>query len=243
MWQPFLPSDFYNSASDDQVCTGIIHPWESQMRIRIWAVAAYLGSIMFRLKYLIATCVLALSLGTARAESITYTESATISGSLGGTGFSDDVITLTGSDDPANVVSVAGLFENNLTVTFSIAGAGAGTWTDVGTYVFDAFSSAGFSDHFLGIDILDTQSPALATYKLTTSIGPISGTALFSGGASFSTTDGTLIITAADNAVFSADVDATPLPAALPLFAGGLGIIGLLARRKKRKAVAAMTPA
>jgi hypothetical protein len=31
---------------------------------------------------------------------------------------------------------------------------------------------------------------------------------------------------------------ATPLPAALPLFAGGLGVIGLLARRRKRKAAA-----
>jgi|ERR1022692_2571141 hypothetical protein len=30
----------------------------------------------------------------------------------------------------------------------------------------------------------------------------------------------------------------TPLPAALPLFAGGLGVIGLLARRRKRKAAA-----
>jgi hypothetical protein len=31
------------------------------------------------------------------------------------------------------------------------------------------------------------------------------------------------------------DVGSTPLPAALPLFAGGLGVIGLLARRRKRK--------
>ena len=30
------------------------------------------------------------------------------------------------------------------------------------------------------------------------------------------------------------DVTATPLPAALPLFAGGIGLIGLLARRRKR---------
>ena len=38
------------------------------------------------------------------------------------------------------------------------------------------------------------------------------------------------------------DATATPLPAALPLFAGGLGVIGLIARRRKRsiaKAVAA----
>jgi hypothetical protein len=33
-------------------------------------------------------------------------------------------------------------------------------------------------------------------------------------------------------------LSATPLPAALPLFAGGLGMVGFLARRKKRKAVA-----
>ncbi len=35
----------------------------------------------------------------------------------------------------------------------------------------------------------------------------------------------------------------TPLPAALPLFAGGLGVIGLLARRRKRKYAAAIAAA
>ncbi len=35
-----------------------------------------------------------------------------------------------------------------------------------------------------------------------------------------------------------ATVAATPLPAALPLFAGGLGLIGMIGLRKKRKAVA-----
>jgi hypothetical protein len=36
------------------------------------------------------------------------------------------------------------------------------------------------------------------------------------------------------------DITATPLPAALPLLAGGLGVIGLLARRKKRRAQGAV---
>ena len=32
------------------------------------------------------------------------------------------------------------------------------------------------------------------------------------------------------------DVSTTPLPAALPMFGGGLAVVGLLARRRKRKA-------
>jgi hypothetical protein len=53
---------------------------------------------------------------------------------------------------------------------------------------------------------------------------------------------GCYIITDAPNApdppaTFSASLtSATPLPAALPLFAGGISVIGLIARRKKRKA-------
>jgi hypothetical protein len=38
-------------------------------------------------------------------------------------------------------------------------------------------------------------------------------------------------------------VTTTPLPAALPLFAGGLGAIGLFGRRKKRKNIAALAGA
>jgi hypothetical protein len=45
------------------------------------------------------------------------------------------------------------------------------------------------------------------------------------------------------NQTFSIDIASTPLPAALPLFATGLGLIGLLARRRKRKAAAALAAA
>jgi len=38
-------------------------------------------------------------------------------------------------------------------------------------------------------------------------------------------------------------IASTPLPAALPLFAGGLGVMGLLGWRKKRKAAAALAAA
>jgi hypothetical protein len=41
----------------------------------------------------------------------------------------------------------------------------------------------------------------------------------------------------------SFDITATPLPAALPLFAGGLGMVGFLAGRRKRKNAAAIAAA
>ena len=39
-----------------------------------------------------------------------------------------------------------------------------------------------------------------------------------------------------DSFVIEAGVAATPLAAARPLFAGGLGLVGFLARRRKQKA-------
>jgi hypothetical protein len=67
-------------------------------------------------------------------------------------------------------------------------------------------------------------SPLGGTVGLVTYLGPWPGT--FSGG-SFDT-------------VLTLAPVATPLPAALPLFASGLGALGLLARRRKRKNAAAL---
>jgi hypothetical protein len=41
--------------------------------------------------------------------------------------------------------------------------------------------------------------------------------------------------------VLNGPVSATPLPAALPLFAGGLGMLGFISRRKKRNAAKSLT--
>jgi hypothetical protein len=43
--------------------------------------------------------------------------------------------------------------------------------------------------------------------------------------------------------ITSLSVSQTPLPAALPLFAGGLGMVGLLARRRKRQAKSTLAAA
>ncbi len=63
-------------------------------------------------------------------------------------------------------------------------------------------------------------------------IGPNGGGSLF----------GILTAEISETQSFAAEalaVAETPLPAALPLFAGGLGVIGVVAHRRKRKAIAA----
>jgi hypothetical protein len=72
---------------------------------------------------------------------------------------------------------------------------------------------------------------------------PLTDSATYDGAtfASLGVTPGTYVWTwgtGADQS-FTLEIGTTPLPAALPLFAGGLGALGLFGWRKKRKLVAA----
>lgn len=90
-------------------------------------------------------------------------------------------------------------------------------------------------DNGLGL----TNVAALNGYDLSTSIGPVTGDLNPTlGSGVFSTADGDLQFTTSDSLSFTASVNATPLPAALPLFASGLGGLGLLGWRRKRKSAA-----
>jgi hypothetical protein len=199
-----------------------------------------------RTSRLIAIAVLPLFglMANAKASPITYTESATVSGSLNGVSFTNELLTLTGTGDTANVVTNGNPYNVLTTATFTLAGSGSGTFT-VGLDVFDNPSAlsgtAGFQRATQSSDLLDTVNAAFVSYGLTTSIGPITGSPLFNPGLSFSTTAGPLILDSASAAAFTANagtVSAVPLPAALPLFATGLGALGLLGWRRKRKAAA-----
>jgi hypothetical protein len=191
-----------------------------------------------------APCVLGailsvLCVTNAKASPVTYTESATVSGSLNGVSFSNDLLTLTGTGDTTNITKLSGASVNSpvtalFTLSVSVAGVGSGTLT--GPFeVFDVQSPAD-SVGFIpigGPDLLDTMNAVFASYDLSTSIGPITGSSFINPPHSFSTNVGALDITSAGDATFTAVV--TPLPATLPLFAIGLGALGLLGWRRKRK--------
>jgi hypothetical protein len=64
------------------------------------------------------------------------------------------------------------------------------------------------------------------------------GTVFFGGGLANGATAYFALEGELSSATFTAVPNATPLPAALSLFAGGLGVMGWLGRRRKRKAPA-----
>jgi PEP-CTERM motif len=166
----------------------------------------------------------------ATAGSITYTETAVGSGSLGGTSFTDTLITIIATADTANVMIVnPGVFDvNNASTTVDVSGIGSGTFTDtIVTFVNNNVSTAGITDLTIPADILGVANSVFATYGLTTSVGPASGAPDISTGKSFSTTDGVFHISSiSGEGTFQATLQSVPEPSTLTLTS--IGILGLL---------------
>ena len=114
------------------------------------------------------------------------------------------------------------------TITFgfagSTAGAGPGSFTiDLGHFINL------HGETILGITLA---SSTLGGATITDSWNGTDGLFHFSTTSDFNALGGA-------NAIFNVQVASTPLPAALPLFVSGLGAMGLLGWRRKRKAVPA----
>jgi hypothetical protein len=190
-----------------------------------------------------ATAVIAfaliLAMRSVQAGPITYTETVVGSGSLGGTDFTSELITLTVTADTAAITNPdPGFFTvPGLTAMVSVATVGSGTFTG-STNVFDNQGAqvAGIESGTGRPDILDIANSVFATYDLSTPIGPVTGTPSGNPGTSFATSAGAFIITGtADTGTFQAG-SAVPEPSSLWM-AGTAAVagLGLWSRRRNRR--------
>jgi hypothetical protein len=118
----------------------------------------------------------------ASAAGITYSESSTASGSIGGTTFSNELVTVTFVGNTSNIFALApGLWFNNVgTATVTIGGLGTFSFTDA-IEAFDNQSGAAGIAHASqlgGPVIFDTLNSAFATYALATALGPLTAAGL-----------------------------------------------------------------
>jgi hypothetical protein len=164
--------------------------------------------------------VAAYSASAASAATVTYTF-VDASATFGSQGTSDFSGTFGWDSDPgAGYVTFA-----NITVT----------GFDAGTYTYLANSGG---THASGFEFAVSSTSSSNAFDLYfnyfdgVSNDPINN--------AYYGTEGNVSASNIDSSVAGyATPSATPLPAALPLFAGGLGMVGFLARRRKRNALAA----
>ncbi len=184
-----------------------------------------------------ALTLAALTARRAEAETITYTESVTATGTLDGMAFSGQTLTFTGVGDTSGIFSpTSDVFANDVSATVSV-GSTSDSLVD-SIQVFDAQRGSvfGFSDVSHREDILDTQASAYATYDLGGPLGPVPGTVNFASNQIFTTANGFLQITGtSDPVTVTVTVASVPEPSSLVLAGtGGLGLLALARRRRAR---------
>jgi hypothetical protein len=174
---------------------------------------------MSRLKYLVTACVLALTVGTANAATYVVT---------GVTGDPQIGEILEGTVDVTNGAFTSANFQiTNFPVAANFTSiVSQGAYSNVDEWLITVVDPA------LPYSMdLYLQTPEIGTLTGYNG-GPIVAAALFNANQGFHLGPEALTL--------QGSLTPTPLPAALPLFASGLGASGLLGWRRKRKNAAAI---
>lgn len=186
-----------------------------------------------------------------QAAAITYTTVSTASGTLGGTPFTNALVTVTLTGDTTGVepsIFAPGWLQNIGTATLSVAGGGTATFNSPNGY---AALLADFGGPVLGIiefdnlartsftGITGTFGPSLAGYNLMGPLGPLTGPGIGIATqpdgtpVTYDTTAGALRLTSGnDLATLTVRVTAVPEPELLSLLL--VGSIGSVAARLRR---------
>jgi hypothetical protein len=185
-------------------------------------------------KLSIATLLLCIASPGALAAPITYTFSGPVSGTLGGTPFTNAQITITATGDTSTIpdlIDCTGppIICNRLgSVTFTINGVGSGTITD-GLFIFDfgPNQALGLERFGAGGDWVDITHAQFAIYALATSIGPLTVTPIGSSPfGSVATTAGILSLTSNPNTFQAVTAAVVPPTIAKSFGAGSIALNG-----------------
>ena len=178
---------------------------------------------------------LILASGVVWATPIEFIHTGTGSGTIGATSFTNAAFTITEFSDTSSRQSCGGgcFFIDDAVATIAISGVGTFTFlTGTRTFVNQAISLIGFSRAGAGgLDLFNGPANAVfATYDLTTSLGPISGTAsLLQWLVSPVLTSGGQLIFAngTSDATFTAITNITHVPEPATLLLLAIGLIGI----------------
>jgi hypothetical protein len=173
----------------------------------------------------------------ASAGPITFTETQTGIGSLGGKAFNDVLVTIVLTTDTSTITGGSGVFFDIGPATVTVAGLGTATFTDtMQAVVSQGCPCAGISDETTDRSVMFDTNSAFSTYDLSTAIGPLLGESSGNSGLGFSTSMGAFILSSSLNneghpATFTATtVGSVPEPGTLGLLAAGIALF-LIRRR------------
>jgi hypothetical protein len=198
------------------------------MRIRSLSAAVLSGVFAF---------LTLASTSPVRAATIHYIFTGTGDIAFGGL-FTNTTFKIDITGDTSNVMSGGGEFFNSgSSATFTV-GASSGTLSGLSNFVVsDPALNSGTVTFSQQQDFLTVVqgANALGSYDLTTAFALTLGSLAPGVPGPFLTSGGDLVFSAIDTISFEAVIENTPVPAALPLFVSGLGLVGLLARRRKQR--------
>lgn len=152
--------------------------------------------------------------------------SATGSGTFGSDSFSNAAFTITSTADTANITeaNLVGQFQElflvpDITATVFVSGVGTGTFTGPTESIDNQYGAFGVTSTEVDLDFLDVQNDEFISYNLSTSLGPVTGPALFTVGFNYATTDGNFSITSVYYNTVTFQAEIVPEPPAIELLA------------------------